>query len=81
MLVVEQTTDNTVLAELFEKFGEDSFVVQKSSDGIPTLWLQANKLHEVLRFLKPEYSMLYDLFGIDERLRTNRRLPSTLIKQ
>ena len=73
MLVVEQTTDNTVLAELFEKFGEDSFVVQKSSDGIPTLWLQANKLHEVLRFLKPEYSMLYDLFGIDERLRTNRQ--------
>jgi len=73
MLVVEQTTDNTVLADLFEKFGEESFVVQKTSDGIPTLWLYADKLHEVLRFLKPEYSMLYDLFGIDERLRTNRQ--------
>jgi NADH-quinone oxidoreductase subunit C/D len=73
MPVVEQTTDNTVLADLFEKFGEDSFVVQECSDGIPTLWLQADKLHEVLRFLKPEYSMLYDLFGIDERLRTNRQ--------
>ncbi len=73
MLVVEQTTDNTVLADLFEKFGEESFVVQKTSDGIPTLWLHADKLHEVLRFLKPEYSMLYDLFGIDERLRTNRQ--------
>lgn len=73
MLVVEQTTDNTVLADLFEKFGEESFVVQKTSDGIPTLWLHADKLHEVLRFLKPGYSMLYDLFGIDERLRTNRQ--------
>jgi NADH-quinone oxidoreductase subunit C/D len=73
MPVVEQATESAVLAELSKKFGAETFVVQKTADGMPTVWLKADKLHEVLRFLKPEYSMLYDLFGIDERLRTHRQ--------
>ena len=73
MPVVEQATESAVLAELFKKFGAETFVVQQSADGVPTIWLKADKLHKVLRFLKGKYSMLYDLFGIDERLRTNRQ--------
>jgi len=72
MLAVEQTTGHTVVAKLFEEFGVEAFVVQQTADAIPTLWLQAETLHSVLRFLKPDYPMLYDLFGIDERLRDNR---------
>jgi len=72
MLAVEQTTGHTVVAKLFEEFGVEAFVVQQTADDIPTLWLQAETLHSVLRFLKPDYPMLYDLFGIDERLRDNR---------
>ncbi len=72
MLAVEQTTNPDITAELFEKFGADNFVVQSTADGTPTLWLNAAKLAEVLVFLKPDYPMLYDLFGIDERLRDNR---------
>lgn len=72
MLAVEQTTNPDITAELFEKFGADNFVVQSTADGTPTLWLDAAMLAEVLAFLKPDYPMLYDLFGIDERLRDNR---------
>jgi NADH-quinone oxidoreductase subunit C/D len=72
MQAVESSAVPAVVTELFEKFGEDSFVVQNTPDNIPTLWLDPDKLHEVLRSLKPRYALLYDLFGIDERLRENR---------
>ena len=72
MQAVESSAVPAVVTELFEKFGEDSFVVQNTPDNIPTLWLGPDKLHEVLRSLKPRYALLYDLFGIDERLRENR---------
>ncbi len=72
MLAVEKTTGLPIVAKLFEEFGAESFVVQDTADNIPTLWVQAEQLHPVLQFLKPDYPMLYDLFGIDERLRDNR---------
>lgn len=73
MLAVEQTLEDTPLDNLVQKFGADSFVVQETADSTPTFWVSKDKLHEVLRELKPEYAMLYDLFGIDERLRNNRQ--------
>jgi NADH-quinone oxidoreductase subunit C/D len=73
MLAVEQTTGLIFVAKLFEEFGEEAFAVQKTVDDIPTLWLQADLLQPVLKFLKPDFPMLYDLFGIDERLRDNRQ--------
>lgn len=73
MLAVKQTSDPLILDDLVRKFGADCFVIQETVDNIPTLWVQANRLHEVLGYLKPNYAMLYDLFGIDERLRTNRQ--------
>ena len=73
MLAAEQKTGHPVIEELFDKFGADTFVVQTTADEVPTLWLEAEQLHTVLGFLKPDYPMLYDLFGIDERLRNNRQ--------
>jgi NADH-quinone oxidoreductase subunit C/D len=73
MLAVEQTKGLNMVAKLFEEFGSDAFVVQQTVDHIPTLWIQADLLHPVLKFLKPYFPMLYDLFGIDERLREHRQ--------
>lgn len=73
MLAVKQTSDPLILDELVRKFGADCFVVQQTEDEILTAWVAADRLHEVLKFLKPTYPMLYDLFGIDERLRSNRQ--------
>jgi NADH-quinone oxidoreductase subunit C/D len=73
MLAVEQTKGLTIVAKLFEEFGAQTFVVQPTVDDIATLWVQAESLHPVLKFLKPDFPMLYDLFGIDERLREHRR--------
>jgi len=58
---------------MFPEFG---YSFQDTMDGIPTVWVQAGRLKEVLRWLKNEvtrpYKMLYDLTAIDERLRVNR---------
>jgi NADH-quinone oxidoreductase subunit C/D len=63
--------------EFSSKFPEFGYSYQESADGIPTVWVQAGRLKEVLRWLKHEvprpYRMLYDLTAIDERLRVNRQ--------
>jgi NADH-quinone oxidoreductase subunit C/D len=57
---------------LYRQFGEDLFVAQYCADKIPTVWVSRKRLIEVLEFLKPSFSMLYDLFAIDERTRVHR---------
>src|SRR5438552_1863903 len=63
--------------EFSTKFPEFGYSYQESQDGIPTVWVQAGRLKDVLRWLKHEvqkpYKMLYDLTAIDERLRVNRQ--------
>ncbi|HZU90906.1 MAG TPA: NADH-quinone oxidoreductase subunit C/D [Stellaceae bacterium] len=58
------------------RFGETAFTVQPTRDGIPTLWSTVETFRDLLGFLKreakPAYRMLFDLFAIDERLRTHR---------
>jgi NADH-quinone oxidoreductase subunit C/D len=65
-----------IVRELITRFGDNTFTVQKTVDGMPTLWVPADRLHEVLRYLKNEiskpYKMLYDLTAVDERLRKHR---------
>lgn len=69
------TGNHNVISELESKFG-DKFIIYKqlTKDGTPTIWIEANYLILVLRYLKTEitlpYRMLYDLTGIDERTRT-----------
>ena len=62
--------------ELRQKFGPESVQTQETRDGIATLWVPANKIVEMLRFLKTQastrYPMLLDLTAVDERLRKQR---------
>jgi NADH-quinone oxidoreductase subunit C/D len=65
-----------VVKELFTRFGETSFTLQQTADGIPTLWVAGDRVIETLRYLKTDvarpYRMLYDLTAIDERVRRRR---------
>ncbi len=51
--------------------------IQPTADEVPTLWVEADQLLSVLRYLKEEapepYGMLYDLTAIDERHRSHRQ--------
>lgn len=58
---------------LGERFGDAILGEQATADAIPTLWLRAETLVDVLRALKGDgYAMLYDLTVIDERVRAER---------
>ncbi|MDP6197594.1 MAG: NADH-quinone oxidoreductase subunit C/D [Porticoccaceae bacterium] len=72
MQAAENLANSPVEENLYRQFGEDLFVAQHCADQIPTLWVDRNRLIEVLEFLKPSFSMLYDLFAIDERTRVHR---------
>ncbi len=65
-----------ILDELIQDFGEASFTTQPTRDGIPTIWVDKSKVHDVLRYLQAKvskpYRTLYDLTAIDERERSSR---------
>ncbi|URJ29909.1 NADH-quinone oxidoreductase subunit C/D [Blochmannia endosymbiont of Camponotus sp.] len=69
------TNINSILADLFSVFSSDAFVLQSSYTGTLIIWIKREILIPVLTFLKTTskpYIMLYDLHGIDERLRIHR---------
>ncbi|HTN29760.1 MAG TPA: NADH-quinone oxidoreductase subunit C, partial [Pseudomonas sp.] len=71
-----QADDPTIVAELTTRFGSETFTAQPTLTGMPVLWVSRERLIEVLTFLRQvskPYVMLYDLHGMDERLRTQRR--------
>jgi NADH-quinone oxidoreductase subunit C/D len=72
MLNAEHIDGGTIVDDLFARFGADMFVQQRTADNTPTLWVDAGQVLAVLKFLKPHFPMLYDLFGIDERCREQR---------
>ena len=72
MQTAESMVHSQVEEGLYRQFGQDQFTVQPTADSILTLWVPRSLLSDVLRFLKPQFSMLYDLFAIDERTRQNR---------
>ena len=72
MQAAENLANSPVEEDLYRQFGGDLFVTQHCADNIPTLWVGRKHLIEVLQFLKPSFSMLYDLFAIDERTRVHR---------
>ncbi len=65
-----------IIDDLKSAFGEAILATQATLDDIPTLWVNRDKILDVLRHLKtgvPEpYRMLYDLTAIDERVRSQR---------
>jgi len=65
-----------IMAELERRFPGHSIIAETTLDRIPTVWVGADSLRAVLRFLKEEierpYPMLFDLTAVDERLRHYR---------
>ncbi len=66
----------SVKEDLTARFGDAISQWQAAADGIPTLWVTRERAAEVLLYLKTgierPYGMLYDLFGLDERMRRFR---------
>lgn len=68
--------DDQVVNELRQKFGPDAFTFQPTRTGMPVVWVKREQLIEVMQYLKSlpkPYVMLYDLHGVDERVRTHRQ--------
>ncbi|MGB1581019.1 MAG: NADH-quinone oxidoreductase subunit C/D [Nevskiales bacterium] len=63
---------SVVLQALLEQPGECCLIPQITRDGMPTYWVEAGQIIEVLRQLKADYPMLYDLTAVDERNREHR---------
>lgn len=67
--------DDPVIGELCNRFGPEAFTIQPTRTGIPVVWVKPDQLLEVMTFLRKQpkpYVMLFDLHGVDERLRTHR---------
>jgi NADH-quinone oxidoreductase subunit C/D len=62
--------------DLARRFPGARIAAQETKDGIPTLWVDAAQVHDVLAHLKRgvdrPYRMLYDLTAVDERAREHR---------
>ncbi|HRK33507.1 MAG TPA: NADH-quinone oxidoreductase subunit C, partial [Candidatus Hydrogenedentes bacterium] len=71
-----QTLTSSISGELLTRFGAAIRGEQTTRDGVPTLWVARDAIRKVLTFLKSEvsapYPVLYDLFGVDERVRGDR---------
>lgn len=67
---------NTVVKDLFNFLGNKKIFLQKSTLGFPIIWIEKNILIKVINFLffykKKHYFILFDLHGIDERLRKHK---------
>ncbi len=62
-----------VVEEVARRPGSGLLSVQDTTDGIPTIWVTRDAVHELLRFLRSDvprpYRMLFDLSATDERMR------------
>jgi NADH-quinone oxidoreductase subunit C/D len=67
-----------VISELEERFPDVDFVRQETKDGVPTAWLSRDAVVPVLDHLRRDvpgpFRTLYDLAGVDERVRADREL-------
>lgn len=78
-MVVEASdlqSESTVAHALERQFPDISFLRQQTADGIATFWVPVSRLRDICAWLKtganPRFEMLYDLCGVDERLRQHR---------
>lgn len=82
MAAVGQLARPAIAKELEERFAESTLIYQPTIDALPTFWVSRGKFRELLQYLKTEsaqpYPMLYDLCGMDERVRSHREgLPNS----
>ncbi len=73
---LELGTATSLQTELRERFPEVPLLEQATVDGVPTVWVPREDLRPLLEYLKQQalrpFRTLYDLTGIDERVRTRR---------
>lgn len=70
--VAEQVVPGNFEKKIGEQFPRVSIASQSTVDKIETLWISRNHLLEVIEYLKQDFDMLFDLCGVDERLRVYR---------
>lgn len=66
---------NFVLDHLIAEFGLDSFTLQSTYTDALVIWIQRERIISIIKLIKKilgPYVMLYDLHGIDERLRVHK---------
>ena len=70
--VAEQVVPGNFEKKIGEQFPRVSIASQSTVDKIETLWISRNHLLEIIEYLKQDFDMLFDLCGVDERLRVYR---------
>ena len=72
-VVAKNITLDNIELKLRNGFPQASFVAQHTVDRIPTFWCGRSHLIDIVGFVKQQgYEMLFDLCGVDERLRAHR---------
>jgi NADH-quinone oxidoreductase subunit C/D len=74
--VMVKSPQNQLITDLLTRLDSHEVTIQNTFDDITTLWVPATQLKNILNLLKGkpyDFAMLLDLFGIDERLRKNRK--------
>ena len=72
-VVAKNITPDNIELKLRNGFPQASFVAQHTVDRIPTFWCGRSHLIDIVGFVKQQgYEMLFDLCGVDERLRAHR---------
>ncbi|WP_343153859.1 NADH-quinone oxidoreductase subunit C/D [Buchnera aphidicola (Mindarus keteleerifoliae)] len=68
--------DNLIIEKLYKNFDQKIFKFQLTLINFPVLWIESEDLLKVATYLanlSDPYITLFDLHGIDERLRKNRK--------
>src|SRR6056300_1268612 len=69
-------TDNALVTQVLRDFGDRILAVQPTCDGMPTFWVDRKDIKALLKSLRddstPRFDMLFDVTGIDERVRVHR---------
>ena len=72
-VVAKNITPDNIELKLRNGFPQASFVVQHTVDRIPTFWCGRSQFTDIVGLVKQQgYEMLFDLCGVDERLRAHR---------
>ncbi|MFT7244650.1 MAG: NADH-quinone oxidoreductase subunit C/D [Candidatus Azotimanducaceae bacterium] len=71
--VAEEVFSNEFALKLDQQFPGACLCVQPTVDEIPTIWIERSRLRDIIKFAKDNhFEMLFDLCGVDERLREHR---------
>lgn len=68
--------NDPIIQELKNNFGDNSFLIQCTKMNFPVIWIDKNLILDIVKFLyyvSKSYNFLFDLHGVDERIRLNRK--------